>query len=115
MSFTKKKSRTKPKLSEQQESRVIKILLALLVIAVLWIIFAPGSGVFTLMSKRSELARLQKETIQIEKQIDQLQTDIDRLHNDPAYLEEVARKDFGLLKKNEKVYDFSKKKPKKDE
>ena len=29
------------------------------------------------------------------------------------YLEEVARKDFGLLKKNEKVYDFSKTKPKK--
>lgn len=115
MSFIKKKSRSKQKLSDQQESRVIKIILAFLIIALLWIIFAPGSGVVSLMSKRSELKKLQKETTQIEQQIDQLQNDIERLHKDPAYLEEVARKDFGLLKKNEKVYDFSKAGPEKDE
>jgi cell division protein FtsB len=115
MLFIKKKSRPKQKLSEQQERRIIKIVLALLVLAVLWIIFAPGSGVVTLMSKRSELKRLQQETTQIEQQIDRLQEDIDRLHNDPEYLEEVARRNFGLLKKNEKVYDFSKAKPEKDE
>ena len=68
----------------------------------------------TLLSKRSELEKLQKETAQIEQQIDVLQNDIDRLHNDPEYLEDVARKDFGLLKKNEKVYDFSKQQPKKE-
>ncbi len=115
MSFIKKQAKPKQKLSEQQESRVIKIVLALLIIAVLWIVFAPGSGVVSLMSKRSELKKLQKETTQIEQRIDQLQGDIDRLHKDPKYLEEVARKDFGLLKKNEKVYDFSKAGPEKDE
>ncbi len=115
MSFIKKKARPKQKLSELQESRVIKIVLALLIIAVLWIIFAPGSGVISLMSKRSELKKLQHETTQIEQQIDRLQNDIDRLQDDPTYLEEVARKEFGLLRKNEKVYDFSKKKPEKDE
>ena len=86
----------------------------MLVFAVLWIIFAPGSGLVTLISKRSELKKLQQETMQIEQQIDGLQGDIDRLHNDPSYLEDVARKDFGLLKKNEKVYDFSTTKPAKD-
>jgi peptidoglycan hydrolase CwlO-like protein len=87
MLFINKKSRPKQKISEQQERRVVKIVLALLVIAVLWIIFAPGSGVVTLMSKQSELKRLQQETKQIEQQIDRLQGDIDRLHNDPVYLE----------------------------
>lgn len=115
MSFIKNKSRPKQKLSNQQESRVIKILMVLLVIAALWIFFAPGSGVVTLIGKQSELKKLQKETTQIEQQIDRLQNDIDRLHNDPAYLEEVARKDFSFLKKNEKVYDFSKTKPEKDQ
>ena len=115
MSLRKKQSRPKQKLSNQQESRVIKILMALLVIAALWIIFAPGSGVVTYIGKQSELKKLQKETTQIEQQIDRLQKDIDRLHNDPAYLEKVARKDFGLLKKNEKVYDFSKSKSEKDQ
>ncbi len=114
MSFIKKNLRPKQKPSEQQERRVIKIILALLVIAVLWIIFAPGSGVVTLLSRRSELEKLQQDTTEIRQQIDRLQNDIDRIHNDPAYLEEVARKNFGLLKKNEKVYDFSKTKPAKD-
>ena len=94
-----------------QEGRMMKIIFALLGIALLWIIFAPGAGIITLMNKRSELEKLQQETAQIEQQIGSLQKEIDRLHNDPAYLEEVARKDFDLLKKNEKVYDFSTPKP----
>lgn len=115
MSFIKKKSRPKQQLSEQQERRVIKIILALLVMSILWIIFAPGSGVVTLLSKRAELEKLQQETTQIEQQIERLQDDIDRLQSDTAYLEEVARKNFGLLRKNEKVYDFSRTKPEKDQ
>ena len=114
MSFINNTSRSRQNLSAQQEGRVIKIVLVLLVLAVLWIIFAPGSGVVTLMSKRSQLDKLQQETTRIEEQIEQLQDNINRLQNDPKYLEEVARKDFGLLKKNEKVYDFSKSKPEKD-
>ncbi len=91
---------------------MLKIVLALLLIALLWIVFAPGSGVVTILSKRSELQKLQKETTRIENQIGEMQKDIDRFHNDPEYLEEIARKDFGLLKKNEKVFDFSKPEPK---
>ncbi len=114
MSFINNKSRSRQKLSVQQENRVIKIIVALLILALLWIIFAPGSGVVTLLSKRSKLEKLQQETTRLQQQIDQLQNNIDRLQNDPKYLEEVARKDFGLLKKNEKVYDFSKTKPEKN-
>lgn len=114
MSFKKKKPRPKQKLSSVQESRVMKIIFALLVIALLWVIFAPGSGLVTLINKRSEMKKLQEETTQIEHQIGELQKEIDRLHNDPEYLEEVARKDFGLLKKNEKVFDFSTSKSKKN-
>lgn len=114
MSFKKKKPRPKQKLSSVQESRVMKIIFALLVIALLWVIFAPGSGLVTLINKRSEMKKLQEETTQIEHQIGELQKEIDRLHNDPGYLEEVARKDFGLLKKNEKVFDFSTSKSKKN-
>ncbi len=110
MLFIKKKPRSHtPKQIpfSVQESRMMKIIFVLLVIALMWIIFAPGSGIMTLMNKRSELERLQQETAQIEQQIGSLQKEIDRLHDDPAYLEKVARKDFDLLKKNEKVYDFS--------
>lgn len=117
MSFINRKTRSKPKakqkLSRLQEGRVIKIAIALLFLSLLWIIFAPGSGVVTLLNKRADLDTLQQDTAEIQQQIDQIKTDIDRLHNDQDYLEKVARKDFGLLKENEKVYDFSKTKPQK--
>ena len=75
-----------------QEGRVMKIVIALVLIALLWVVFTPGSGIVTLIKKRSELHRLQKEKVQLEQQIDALQEDIDRLHSDPAYLEDVARR-----------------------
>ena len=104
----------KQKLSPVQEGRVMKIVVALLVIAVLWIFFAPGAGIVTLLSKRSELTKLEQDKVRIEQHIQTLQEDIDRLNNDLSYLEEIARKEYGLLKKNEKVYDFSTEKPEKN-
>jgi cell division protein FtsB len=100
--------RPKLKLADVQERRVIKIVAGLVIMALLWIIFSPGSGIVTLMSKRSELKKLQQDTARIEQQIKELQKEIDLLHNDSRYLEDVARKNFGLLKKNERVFDFSK-------
>jgi cell division protein FtsB len=118
MSFINKKPNQRPsqtsgqrpklKLTDVQESRVIKIVAGLVILALLWIIFSPGSGIVTLMSKRSELKKLQEDTARIEQQIKELQKEIDLLHNDPHYLEDIARKDYGLLKKNERVFDFSK-------
>jgi cell division protein FtsB len=118
MSFINKKPNQRPsqtsgqrpklKLADVQESRVIKIVAGLVIMALLWIIFSPGSGIVTLMSKRSELKKLQQDTARIEQQIKVLQKEIDLLHNDSRYLEDVARKNFGLLKKNERIFDFSK-------
>jgi len=115
MWFNQKKTRPKQKLSPAQENQLIKIIFILLAAAFLWILFAPGSGVVTLLGKRSELKKLQQETAEIEQQVNTLQKDIDRLENDPAYLEDIARRDYDLLKKNEKVYDFSSKKTRKNE
>lgn len=115
MRATKNKPRPKQKLSRIQEKRVMKIVWALVVVALLWIFFYPGSGLVTLFRKQAELAKLQRETSEVEKQTSLLQKKIDRVKNNPAYLEKVARKDFGLLKKNEKVFDFSKEQPKENE
>lgn len=74
----------------------------------MWLLFAPNQGVVSLLRQRSELKELQAETERLRIQNEKLAAELERLQNDPEYLEEIARKDFGLLKKNEKVYDFSK-------
>lgn len=76
--------------------------------ALLWLLFAPGNGLFSLLRQRSDLRDLQQQTEDLRRENAKLAEEIDRLENDTAYLEEVARKDYGLLKKNEQVYDFSK-------
>ena len=121
MPFNKKKPRQRPrprpkqKLSAVQERRLLKIIAVLLFFAFLWILFAPGSGLLTYMTKRSELKKLEQETAKISEDNSNLQKDIERLQNDPEFLEKIARKDLGLLKKNERIFDFSKKHVEKNE
>lgn len=96
------------KLSPLQQNRLWRAAALLAVLALAWLIFSPGSGVLSILSKRKELQVQQIETANLVKENVELQVEIDKMKNDPEYLEEVARRDFGLLKPNERVYDFSK-------
>lgn len=77
--------------------------------ALLWVIFAPNRGILDMSRARTELARLQSENRKLEEENKALQAEIDRLQNDPNYLEEKARKEYGMLRKNETLYIFKKK------
>ncbi|MBB5347135.1 septum formation initiator family protein [Desulfoprunum benzoelyticum] len=94
-------------LSPLQERLVVRIVAVLLAVALAWIIFAPRSGVLAYLQQRSKLHDLREKTVFLEKNNEKLEKEIDRLRDDPAYLEEVARREHGLLKKNEYIYDFS--------
>lgn len=115
MSLMKRRGQPKRKLSPMQQARLLKISLALLLLFVLWMIFAPGSGLVAIWKKRSELQSLQEQNQQLEVANTQLQKEIDKLQNDPAYLEEIARREHNLLKKNERVFEFAPKKSAKEE
>jgi len=87
-----------------------KVLLGLgLIVALLlllWLLFAPGRGYFHYRKLQKEIATLTQENSQLETKNIELSEDIKRLRSDDAYLEEVARKKHGLLKKNETVFEF---------
>ncbi len=102
------KRQVKQKLSPLQRRRLRCTVAALALAAFLWLVFAPGTGLLALWHKRAELHALQQKSARLTKENEKLHREIDRLQHDPAYLEEVARRDYGLLKKNERVYDFSK-------
>jgi cell division protein FtsB len=114
MSFSRKRTKPRQKLSPIQEKRFLRISVALVAIALLWVLLAPGSGLLSLWKKHQELQRLQQQTVQLEKENEALRKDIERLQNDPGYLEEIARKDYGLLKKNERVFEFAPRKSAKE-
>lgn len=73
----------------------------------LWVLFAPGAGVFAWMKARQELADLQQKNADLAQANEDLREDIVRLKTDEAYVEKVARHKYGLLKKDERVYDFN--------
>ena len=77
-----------------------------------WLIFAPKSGILDMLKARKRLDDLQAENQKLAEENMALRQEIDRLQNDPAYLEERARKEYGLLKENEVLYVFDKKKKK---
>lgn len=92
---------------EKKQLSYIGLFLAFLLL--LWIVFAPSKGIYALHKAKKEIFRLQEENKKLAAQNKELQKEINRLQDDPAYLEEKARKDYGMLKKNEMLYIFKKK------
>lgn len=101
------RKKPKKKLTALQQNRLLKISLLIVSGVLLWLIFAPGTGVFGLMKLRQEAARLEEQTRELRNSNEALRAEIDRLKNDPDYLERIAREKYGLLKKNEQMFDFS--------
>lgn len=94
-------------LSSLQKNILVKISVLLIAAAMAWLIFSPRAGLWALFQQHSRLMELERKTSKLEQDNRELEKEINRLRNDPSYLEEVARRDHGLLKKNEYIYDFS--------
>lgn len=102
------KKKPKKPLTPLQQNRLLKIVMGLVVVSALWILFAPGTGVYSLLKLRNKAIELETQTRELTEINQELQAEIDRLKNDAAYLEQIAREKYGMLKKTERVFDFSK-------
>lgn len=101
------KKKPKKPLTPLQQNRLLKIVLGLVLVSVLWLLLAPGTGVYSLLKLRSRSLELQQQNEQLRRSNVELRAEIERLTTDAAYLERIAREKYGLLKKNEQVFDFS--------
>lgn len=95
--------------SSREKKQLYYIGLLLIALLILWIVFAPNRGMLALYRSQEELMRLQADNKRLEEENKLLQEEINRLQNDPDYLEEKARKEYGMLKENEVLYIFKKK------
>ena len=108
--YSEKLVRRKPKkkLTPLQQNRLLKIILVLVVGSFVWVLFAPGTGVYSLLKLRNKTDRLESQTEELVKSNERLRAEIERVKNDPVYLEQIAREKYGMIKKNEQLFDFSK-------
>lgn len=83
-----------------------RIGLLLAFIGLLLLFFMPGRGLLHYRNLRKQAEALRTENQQLRDSNQKLDAEIKRLKTDDKYLEELARKEYGLLKKNEEVYEF---------
>jgi len=99
-------------LSAAEKKHFRRLVLLLLLLLVLVLFFLPGRGIMSYLAIRRQVATLTEENQGLAEQNRALSEEIERLHHDDAYLESLARKKYGLLKDNETVYEFKRKKKK---
>ena len=95
--------------SRSERRQLLYIGVFLVVLILLWVLIAPKKSALHLVKAKQELEAIQAENKRLEEENEVLREEIDRLKHDPTYLEEKARKEYGLLKKNEMLYKFEKK------
>lgn len=97
-------------LSRRELKQLLAVAVALCLLLIAWIFFSPINGAYHYFRLQSDIDTIARQNLVLSEQNEGLRAEIDKLTNDPAYLEKTARTEYGLLKKNEIVYDFGKKK-----
>ena len=91
-------------------TRSLRMIIAVITAASLWLlflIFFGDNGVLELHEKQQHLDGLIEANRQLSKENIQKSRIVGRLHNDPVYIENVARKELGMVRKDEFVFTFA--------
>jgi len=99
-------NRRNQELTGREKRALRRFALAVIVLALLFLIFAPGSGLLTHRSLKKEVQILVRDNKMLQQRNLELAEEIERLKNDEAYLEHLAREKYGMLKKNEEIYEL---------
>ena len=87
---------------ESKQKTLISFCILTLFAMLLFSLFSD-KGLSDFFALKSERDRLVHENIQLKKENDTLYRTIERLRNDPEYIESVARKELGMIKKDEVI------------
>jgi len=83
---------------------LILMIISLLILGSLT--FFGEKGIFNLLRLRKEVVRIKEKNLQLEEENQKLKEEVKRLHNDKRYIEEIARKELGMVKEGEIIYRF---------
>jgi cell division protein FtsB len=101
---TVKKSKQKVSSADltAKQSILLSLCIILLFLLLLFILFSDN-GLADLFSLKSEHGRLVQENERLKQENLLLFRTIERLKNDPEYIESIARKELGMIKKDEVI------------
>lgn len=89
------------------ERRILRrVVFIVAVLGLLWIVFAPDRGLLHYHRLHKKVESLIRENRELAERNAELKREIERLRNDETYLEELARRKYGMLKENETVYEI---------
>ncbi len=68
--------------------------------------FFGDKGILHLLRLQKELARIKEANMKIEEENRKLREEVRRLRFEKRYIEEIARKELGMVKEGEIIYQF---------
>lgn len=96
-------------LSDTDRKKVLLYSVLIVTVVGAWSIFGPY-GALRYYEVHKELEQILAQNEQLRESNTALKQEINKLKHDPVYLEGVARRQFGFIKKNEVIYEFPEKK-----
>jgi len=87
---------------------LLLLLISLLILGSLT--FFGEKGIFNLLRLRKEVVRIKEKNLRLEEENQKLKEEVKRLQSDKRYIEEIARKELGMVKEGEIIYQFEDKK-----
>jgi cell division protein FtsB/cell division protein DivIC len=75
--------------------------------------FFGDKGIMHLLRLQKEWGRIKEANVKIEEENRKLREEVKRLQHEKRYIEEIARKELGMVKEGEVIYQFESPKEKK--
>lgn len=88
------------------KKRYLVILILSLFVALGLFAFFGEKGVVRLLRLQKELEEIKERNLKMEEENRKLREEVKRLQTDKRYIEEIARKELGLVKEDEILYQF---------
>lgn len=84
----------------------VLVTILLLASVMIFFTFFGDKGLLQVYRLRRELREIERVTMELRQENERLIGEIDNLRTNKTYIEELARRELGLVKKGEIVYQF---------
>jgi cell division protein FtsB len=89
----------------RRRRKILFLLLAFLLILGLLTVFGE-KGILHLLRLQKELVQIKEENKKVEEENEKLKEEVRRLQYEKRYIEEIARRELGMVKEGEVIYQF---------